>query len=123
MDHGQCRILIVPSAGEAGELFKSVRADVILWASAGWDVAPIGCPPYWRETVGATGARLVIPIHWDDFSRPLDEPLVAMPFLLDRVDVALDALIDWAPAAVEVRLPAPYVPMDWSEAADGCWTV
>ena len=29
---------------------------------------------YWHETVEATGAKLVIPIHWDDFLRPVDAP-------------------------------------------------
>lgn len=122
VDHGQCRILIVPSAGEAGALFRDVQADVILLGVGRLGRRPDRMPPYWRDTVGATGARLVIPIHWDDFSRPLEEPLVAMPFLLDRVDVALDALFDWVPADVEVRLPAPYVVMDWADQAGRCGT-
>jgi L-ascorbate metabolism protein UlaG (beta-lactamase superfamily) len=30
---------------------------------------------------------LVVPIHWDDFFEPLDRPLRAMPYLVDRVDL------------------------------------
>ena len=27
---------------------------------------------YWQQVVKKTGAKLVIPVHWDDFERPLD---------------------------------------------------
>lgn len=39
---------------------------------------------YWEQVVGATGPRLVVPIHWDDFGRPLSRGLRPMPFPLDR---------------------------------------
>jgi hypothetical protein len=29
---------------------------------------------YWRETVERTGARRVIPIHWDGLTSPIDGP-------------------------------------------------
>ncbi len=38
---------------------------------------------YWNETVRTVGARNVIPVHWDDFFRPLSEPLVPLPYLAD----------------------------------------
>lgn len=47
---------------------------------------------YWRETVLATGAKTVLPIHWDDFTLPLHRPLRAMPYLMDDVTAALDFL-------------------------------
>ena len=34
---------------------------------------------YWAETVTAVGAKRVVLIHWDDFFRPLDQPLRALP--------------------------------------------
>ena len=45
---------------------------------------------YWNEVVAAVGARRVVPVHWDDFTRPLSRPLHAMPRPLDEVAVALD---------------------------------
>jgi hypothetical protein len=41
---------------------------------------------YLAETVGAVGARRLIPTHWDDFTQPLDERLTPMPLAvrLDR---------------------------------------
>ncbi len=34
---------------------------------------------YWRHTVGTVGARRAVLVHWDDFFRPLDRPLRALP--------------------------------------------
>ncbi|WP_116451620.1 MBL fold metallo-hydrolase [Blastococcus litoris] len=47
---------------------------------------------YWRHTVEAVGARDVVLVHWDDFFRPLDEPLRALPYAGDDLDVTLRVL-------------------------------
>ncbi len=47
---------------------------------------------YWTETVRAVGARTVIGIHWDDFFRPLSEPLRALPYATDDLDASLRVL-------------------------------
>ncbi|MFC4061769.1 MBL fold metallo-hydrolase [Planomonospora corallina] len=44
---------------------------------------------YWAETVEAVGARRVVLIHWDDFFRPLSEPLRALPYLGDDLDATM----------------------------------
>jgi L-ascorbate metabolism protein UlaG (beta-lactamase superfamily) len=44
---------------------------------------------YWAETVQAVGATSVVLIHWDDFFRPLDAPLRALPYLGDDLDVTM----------------------------------
>ncbi len=44
---------------------------------------------YWAETVEAVGARVVVLIHWDDFFRPLERPLRALPFMGDDLDVTM----------------------------------
>ena len=44
---------------------------------------------YWAETVTAVGARRVVLIHWDDFFRGLDQPLRALPFMGDDLDVTM----------------------------------
>lgn len=48
---------------------------------------------YWAETVEATGAREVVLLHWDDFFRPLDEPLRALPYAGDDLDVTMRAFV------------------------------
>jgi len=66
---------------------------------------------YWNEVVKAVGARRVIPVHWDNFWRPLDEPLQAMPLLLDDFDVVMADLAQrGAASGVEIRLPPLFVP-------------
>jgi L-ascorbate metabolism protein UlaG (beta-lactamase superfamily) len=42
--------------------------------------------------VDTVDPRIVIPIHWDDFTRPLDQPLLPMPRFLDDLDVTLARL-------------------------------
>ena len=54
---------------------------------------------YYREIVDAVGATRVIPIHWDDFTYPLDQPLRASPKLLDDVPASLDHLVESTRAA------------------------
>jgi L-ascorbate metabolism protein UlaG (beta-lactamase superfamily) len=44
---------------------------------------------YWAETVESVGARVVVLIHWDDFFRPLDRPLRALPYMGDDLDVTM----------------------------------
>ncbi|MEU9506813.1 MBL fold metallo-hydrolase [Micromonospora sp. NPDC048170] len=47
---------------------------------------------YWAQTVRAVGARRVVLVHWDDFFRPLDEPLRALPYAGDDLDVTMRVL-------------------------------
>ena len=44
---------------------------------------------YWAETVEAVGARHVVLTHWDDFFRPLDRSLRALPFAGDDLDATM----------------------------------
>lgn len=61
---------------------------------------------YWAETVETVGARTVVLTHWDDFFRPLDQPLRALPYLGDDLDVTMRVLDELATASgVSVHLP------------------
>ncbi len=61
---------------------------------------------YWRETVEAVGARRVVLIHWDDFFRPLDRPVRALPYAGDDLDVSLRVLTGLAETdGVPLHLP------------------
>ena len=68
---------------------------------------------YWQETVVQTGAKIVIPIHWDNFFEPLDQPLTAMPRILDAFDQSMAMLLPLAQRdAVKVQLPVAFAPID-----------
>ena len=61
---------------------------------------------YWEHTVRAVGARRVVLIHWDDFFRPLDRPLRALPYAVDDLDRTLLTLRRLAAAdGVALHLP------------------
>lgn len=49
---------------------------------------------YWAETVDAVGAKRVVLTHWDDFFRPLDKQLRALPYLGDDLDETMRVLDD-----------------------------
>lgn len=53
---------------------------------------------YWHETVGKVGAKNVVLIHWDDFFRPLDQPLRALPYAGDDLDVTMRIFVELATA-------------------------
>lgn len=44
---------------------------------------------YWAETVATVGAKRVVLTHWDDFFRSLDQPLRALPYAGDDLDVTM----------------------------------
>jgi L-ascorbate metabolism protein UlaG (beta-lactamase superfamily) len=48
---------------------------------------------YWQEVVEAVKAKRVIPIHWDDFTLSLDQPLVPMSNLFDDFDKTMGFLL------------------------------
>lgn len=64
---------------------------------------------YWAETVGAVGARRVVVTHWDDFFRPLDRELRALPYLGDDLDVTMRVLDELSAASgVSVHFPTAW---------------
>jgi L-ascorbate metabolism protein UlaG (beta-lactamase superfamily) len=80
--HPQGRVLHHGSAGFVPGALAGQRADVVLLGIA--LLPELGT--YLEEVVDATGARRVMPVHWDDFTRPLDAALRPFPLLvrLDR---------------------------------------
>jgi L-ascorbate metabolism protein UlaG (beta-lactamase superfamily) len=60
-------------------MYRDRRADVVFLGIA---AAP-ALENYFAEVVDPLGATRVIPAHWDDFTRPLDLPLLPLPFGVD----------------------------------------
>jgi len=102
-------LLVQGSAGYVEGALAGRRADVVYLG-----VGLLGSKDeayreaYWREVVTSVGARRVVPIHWDDFTRGLDQPLVALPFLLDDLDASMDFIAARAARdGVDLRWPLP----------------
>lgn len=111
--HERGTILIHPGTNCLPGQFQNVKADVVFLG-----IARLGrldkkfAEDYWREVVQATGARLVIPIHWDDFMVSLEEPLRPMPIWMDDFDASLRRLRELAGNDVRVLFMKPFDPYE-----------
>jgi L-ascorbate metabolism protein UlaG (beta-lactamase superfamily) len=121
LEHDSGRTALVQgSAGFVRGSLDGYRADV-----AYLGVGQLGLQDedylrtYWAETVEMVGARRVVLIHWDDFFRPLDQPLRALPYAGDDLDVTMRVLADLAARQdVALHLPTVWQREDpWSELA------
>jgi L-ascorbate metabolism protein UlaG (beta-lactamase superfamily) len=93
--HGQRSMLVQSSAGFADGALRGRHADVaFLGIGALGKQETVLRQAYWRETVHTVGARRVIPIHWDDFTLPLEQPLVPLPRPLDDFDASMRFLLE-----------------------------
>ncbi len=101
------RLLVVGSAGFVPGALAGHRADVAYLGAGQLGVQPRQYVlDYWAETVRAVGARTVVLVHWDDFFRPLSEPLRALPYAGDDLDVTIRVLTELAAAdGVSLHLP------------------
>ena len=107
-------LLVVGSAGFVAGALAGHRAEVVYLG-----VGQLGLQPepylvdYWNETVRTVGARRVVLIHWDDFFRPLDQPLRALPYAADDLDVSMRVLSRLAAEDnVDLHLPSLWQPTD-----------
>lgn len=112
--HDGRTLLVTGSAGFVPGAMKGVRADVVLLG-----IGSLGQrsdahrQDYWREVVQASGAKRVVPIHWDDFWLPSDEPMRPLPPPLDNFDATMQFLGERAALEhVDIRLPLPWTAMD-----------
>jgi L-ascorbate metabolism protein UlaG (beta-lactamase superfamily) len=106
IEHEGRRMLVQGSAGFVEGALVGRQADVVFLGAGGLGTQrPAYREAYWHEVVQTVGARRVIPIHWDDFWRPLDAPLVPMPRVLDDFATSATFLLEHGQAdGVDVRL-------------------
>jgi L-ascorbate metabolism protein UlaG (beta-lactamase superfamily) len=87
------RALVQGSAGFVPGSLDGHRAEVAYLGVGQLGVLDEGyLVDYWTHTVRAVGARRVVLTHWDDFFRPLDQPLRALPYAGDDLDVTIRVL-------------------------------
>ena len=87
------RLLIQGSAGFLPGALDGRRADIVYLGIGQLGVQPrTYIEQYWEQTVRAVGAHRVVLIHWDDFFRPLTEPLIALPYAGDDLNVTMRVL-------------------------------
>lgn len=112
IDHPAGSVLIQASANFRPGALRGRRADTVYLSIGGLgNQSPLFRAEYWREVVETTGARRVVPVHWDDFFRP--PPLVPLPGYLDDVGQALSFLRDHCDrAGLDLEMPEYGVPAD-----------
>lgn len=100
LKHGALRFLVKPSTNFIPGMLDTFPTDVLfLGAALLGKQNEAFRKAYFRETALATGCKTLIPIHWDNFMKPLSQPLVALPKLSDDVNSGLSHLIQNAQAA------------------------
>ena len=57
-----------------------------------------------QETVTTVGATRIIPIHWDDFMRPFEEPLRPSARIMDDFDGGMSFMIEKVKADTDLKL-------------------
>jgi len=87
--HGEKKILIRPSFNYIKGQLDGIQADVLFLGVSGLGKAGRDKEKtFFSETVEKTGAKLVIPIHWDNFFLPLDRPAEGMPHIIEKTERA-----------------------------------
>ncbi|MBP6730525.1 MAG: MBL fold metallo-hydrolase [Chitinophagales bacterium] len=94
IQHGNHALLVKASTNFIADALNNYPADVLFLGSAMLGLQPAEFQnQYFAQTVLATQAKTVVPIHWDNFTRPINKPLVALPNISDNVDSGLHFLI------------------------------
>ncbi|MES2584559.1 MAG: MBL fold metallo-hydrolase [Pseudomonadota bacterium] len=114
VQHSGRSVLITGSAGFVPGALKGINAEVVLLG-----IGTLGQrsdahrQDYWREVVQTSGAKRVIPIHWDDIWLAADQPMQPLPLPFDKFDVSMQFLTaQGAAQRVDIRMPLPWQAMD-----------
>jgi L-ascorbate metabolism protein UlaG (beta-lactamase superfamily) len=90
IEHPRGTVVVQGSAGFVAGSLSGVDADVVLLGIGG--LGGMEAPyqeDYWRETVTAVSPARVYATHWDDFNRPLSEPLAPSGIAGDDFEPAM----------------------------------
>ena len=86
VEHPQGNILVQGSSGFIEGGLADLQTDLVLLCTYG--LSSLGkdyAERYWQEMVTTTGAKAVVPMHFDDFTRPFGE-VVPFPKVLDNLE-------------------------------------
>lgn len=110
--HRDRTVLLQASANYVSNALDGVSADVVyLGTGTLGKQTPEFRDDYWREVVTAVSPSRVIPVHWDDFFLPLNQPLKPMPYIADDFDAAMRFVIESGRRdGIAVTLPVAWQP-------------
>ena len=98
-------VLVQGSAGFIANALKGYQADVIFLGIAGLATKTQDYQDsYFKETVTTVGATRIIPVHWDNFTLPLSEPLQPQISLMGKFDSEMSFMIKKVEADKKLNL-------------------
>lgn len=96
------KILIIPSANISEDDLDGINADIVFLGIG--LLKPKNVEHYWNQTIGKVNASLVVPIHWDNLYRSLDERLVSGPNIFVKTDKVIKELERLAKQSKQTKL-------------------
>jgi L-ascorbate metabolism protein UlaG (beta-lactamase superfamily) len=112
--HPDGSLIVHASTNFVPRAYEGVHAETVYLG-----IATLGRLPdefkaqYWQVMVREVGARRVVPIHWDNFFKPLNRPLVPLPRVSDDLGASLRFLRSrGAIDKVEIAMPVAWETVD-----------
>jgi len=86
IEHGKNRFMVKASTNYIEGALDAYPCDALFLGTAMLGKMPADfMESYYRQTVKSTRAKIVIPIHWDNFMKPFHKPLIPLPYISDDV--------------------------------------
>lgn len=94
IQHGKNKIVIKSSTNFVKGAYDKIKADVLFLGIAQLSLQPKPFQEeYFEETIQKLNPKLIIPIHWDNFFKPLNKPLEPNLKLGDDFDANMQELL------------------------------
>ena len=94
IEHQGTQILVKASTGAIPEQFKNLDIDILFLGVAQLaKQTPEFQTQYLAETIDQLNPNQIIPIHWDNFFKPLTQPLELLPNIADQAPESLQLVI------------------------------
>lgn len=91
--HPQGSAILHGGQYQANEL-RGLKADALFLCTPGLDRLGANSEAFYEEVVVQPGVKTLYPVHWDDFSLPLDQPLQPLPRGAEDLHKAMKYLLE-----------------------------
>ncbi len=94
IEHSGQRILVKASTGAVPDQLKNLKVDTLFLGIAQLSRQSEQFQQnYLDQTLRSLQPKVVVPVHWDNFFQPIDQPLEFLPYLADNTEQSLKILI------------------------------
>lgn len=97
IEHSGHTVLVKASTGAIPDQLKNLKVDTLFLGIAQLSRQSTEFQQnYLDQTLKTLKPKVVVPIHWDNFFKPVDQALEFLPYLADNTDESLKILIQAA---------------------------